>query len=36
MADQNKCTVCGVKVNRKTTPFRAKHGSHTHVFCDQH
>ena len=30
----NKCDECGTKINRKMTPYKFKHGSHTHAFCD--
>jgi hypothetical protein len=30
----NRCDECGTKINRLTTPYKFKHGSHTHAFCD--
>jgi hypothetical protein len=30
----NKCDECGTKINRLKTPYKFKHGNHTHAFCD--
>ena len=30
----NKCDECGTKINRLKTPYKFKHGSHQHAFCD--
>jgi hypothetical protein len=32
----NKCDECGTKINRLKTPYKLKHGSHQHAFCDQY
>lgn len=32
----NKCDECGTKINRVKTPYKFKHGSHQHSFCDQY
>lgn len=32
----NKCEECGTKINRLKTPYKFKHGSHQHAFCDQY